>query len=103
MNGRNTMANMPMGLRPTYGIYIQGGGRERSRLSVEEEKSLWRRDSGTSAGSSRMSRLEKLEEGLEVEGMRYARRERDRVRRGRTERRARRVGIMRTVEVSVTR
>jgi hypothetical protein len=104
MNGRDTMTNMPIRPPTTYGVKTQGDRWERNWLSVEEEeKELWRRDSETSAGSSRMSRLEKLEEGLEMEGMRYVRRERERARRERTERSDRRAGIMKTMEVSVTR
>ncbi|KAG9234501.1 hypothetical protein BJ875DRAFT_484127 [Amylocarpus encephaloides] len=78
----------------------------RSRLTKEEESGLWRQDSATSLGSSNMSRLEKLEEGLEEEGIRYVRRERERRERGRAVSRGReerRKGILKTTEVSVTR
>ena len=100
MNSRDTMTSIPIGPRPTYGFCIQGGKREISRLSDEEEKRLWRRDSDTSTGSSQMNRLEKMEEGLEAEGFRYVRREGERAR---VERRTKAVGIMRTVEVSISR
>lgn len=87
-----------------YGVNISGKGGSRS--SEEEEMGLWRQNSGASLGSSKLSKLSKLEEDLEEEGMRYARQEQERARSRRDrkkEREARADGIMRSTEVSATR
>lgn len=110
MPSRDTMSTSSI-MKPAsgYGVKIssKNSSKNSSRMSEEDEMGLWRQNSGASLGSSKLSKLEKLEEDLEEEGMRYVRRERERARsrrdRKKKEREARAEGILRTTEVSVTR
>ncbi|CAG8971142.1 hypothetical protein HYALB_00008620 [Hymenoscyphus albidus] len=92
----------PHSLGSAYAVKLNAPSRASSR---EEEISLGRQNSGASLGSSGMSKIQKLEEHAEEEGMAFVRRERERARsRGdRRKRDSKGEGILRTTEVRVER